>query len=502
MSTLTALARAQAAERERAVPVTTVCHVHLSARPLVLIPLALAGEACAPLAVMTGTDPGSPRLLVVTQPRNRTQRFAFLGQLADVLAGYIQGFYATEEMVPGGRGAEPRYRYADAPQVLLPNRAGIGFTRLLGRSARFRRTDGEYAVPAGVPVLGRWLTFLAERAEHPGSCLMLAATEVLAAHWASGQSPEEDLNLAALAGWIDPPPGLTGRQAAAEAEDPLRCPPAGPLTHPTFDNEVLARLITAADRAASDQDPGAQRRARLTLERALASQLAPTWQLMWQAVRLLRALPEGGHVAGRRDGDKDAFTWHAEQVRDGGPPQPRRDSAVAAARRLARLERAQESYQIQRALDDPLVMAEYRLAGEAFAGPVTSAEPGRVDTSGRRAVLRPRITVQTVDPVPAEASLLTSPARPVQEARIVSAAVTAEGQPALVELELAKGMGRSLSPAPGSVPEPGEYVCYAAIRDAYQPAPVFPEPEQTPWTHGGPPEPYVPADEDVQEAWS
>ena len=53
-STLTSLARAIAAERETAQPVATVRHVHLAGRPLVFIPLALAGEANAPLAAMVG----------------------------------------------------------------------------------------------------------------------------------------------------------------------------------------------------------------------------------------------------------------------------------------------------------------------------------------------------------------------------------------------------------------------------------------------------------------
>jgi hypothetical protein len=63
-------------------------------------------------------------------------------------------------------------------------------------------------------------------------------------------------------------------------------------------------------------------------------------------------------------------------------------------------------------------------------------------------------------------------------------------------------MGRSLTPEPGSVPGVGEPVCYAAFSDAYQPPPAFPEPEDTPWTHGGPPPVYVPSDEDAREDWS
>jgi hypothetical protein len=500
MSTLTALARAQAVARGIAQPVAVVRHVHVSDRPLVLIPLVLAGEANAPLAAMVGGEPVSPRLLVVSQPRNRDQRFAFAAALAEIVVGYAEAFCRAVETVPSGLGREPRMRYADAPQILLPNPGGIGFVRLLGRSTRFRRSYGEYAVDPAVPVLGRWLTFLAERAEHPGSCLLLAVTDALALHWASGQSPVEDLNLAALLGWIDPPAGMTGPEAAAAAEDPVLWPPAGPATDPTFDNEVLAPLIEACARTGGDT--GARRRAESALETALSGQLTPTWELMWRAVGLLRALPPGGRVAGRWDADKDAFTRHAEHLRVGGPPQPRRDSAVGAARRLDWLERALAGYSAQRALDDPLVLAEYRMTGEAFVGTVTAAEPGRIDASGRRRKLRPLITVTTEDPVRVEAGdSLQSPARPRQSALVVSVSAR-PGRPAAVVLELSGGMGRALTPAPDSLPEVGDRVCYTMLSGSYQPSGTFPSREETPWTHGGPPPEYVPADEDANEVWS
>ena len=71
-----------------------------------------------------------------------------------------------------------------------------------------------------------------------------------------------------------------------------------------------------------------------------------------------------------------------------------------------------------------------------------------------------------------------------------------------VLLELSGGMGRSLTPAPGSVPELGERLCYTTLTDGYQPIGSFPSREQTPWTHGGPPVEYVPIDEDAREEWS
>ena len=498
MTTLTSLARAIAVSTGTAQRTRTVRHVHLGPRPLVFIPLALAGEAGAPLAALAGDDPAAPVLLLVPEPRDRDQRFRFAAELAAVFLPYIQGYFAAEE--PAG-GREPGIRYADAPQVLVPNPAGVAFTRLLGRSTRFRQTEGPHAVPGSVPVLGRWLTFFAERAEHPGSCLMMAATDALAAHWATGQSALEDASLGALLGWIDPPAGLSGAQAAAAAEDPVRCPPAGPATDPTFDNEVLEQRILAVRTARMTGDGRAHDRAKNALGQALATQLEPTWALMWRAVELLRGLPAGGHVGSRWDGDKGVFTWHAQHVRDGGPPQARRDGAVPAARRLANLERVQELVAAQRAFDDPLVLAEYRMTGEAFAGRVTAAEPDRVDATGRRRVLRPRITVATGDDLAVQPGAeLTSPARPNQKARVIEVA-PAGGQTQVV-LELQGGMGRSLTPQPGSVPAAGEPVSYAAFSDSYRPPPAFPEPGDTPWTHGGPPAPFVPSDDDASEEWS
>lgn len=491
MSILTALARAEAVESGRAQPLTTVRHTYIAESPLVLVPLALAGEAAAPLAAMVGSARDAGRVLVVPNPRDRTQRFQFVAQLARIVLSYIDGCSRSVDT-----GQTSKVRYAHAPQVLVPNRGGIEFVRLLGRSTRFRRAYGPHPVHRSVPLLGQWLTFLRERADHPGSAMLLAMTEVLGEHWATGQSGLEDANLAALLGWIDPPAGLDGAAAAALAEDPLRWPPAGPSTDPTFDNEVLAPALAAYARAA---DPQAQSRALSALGNALHEQIEPTWGVMWRAVDVLRALPPGASVESRWAADRDVFTAYHMSLADGTAlPQPRRDSAVAAAGRLDRLEREQARYEAQRALDDPLVMAEFRLAGEAFTGTVVAASPNRVDTSGKKAALRPHITVQTDDPVRLEpGALLVSPARLAQQAMVVSVSSVD------VVLELSKGMGRSTKqPAPGSVPEVGERVTYGPVSDAYQPPGRFPGREDTPWTHGGPPPDYQPTDSDAAEDWS
>ncbi len=158
------------------------------------------------------------------------------------------------------------------------------------------------------------------------------------------------------------------------------------------------------------------------------------------------------------------------------------------------------------------------MTGEAFAGRVVAVEPDRVSGGAKRRVLRPWITVATADPVLVlPGTVLTSPARRGQRAQVVS--VTGAGGPGggnpatfeeangadgpnLVVLELSGGMGRSLVATPGSVPEPGEWVCYSTLTDEYLPIAEFPSPDQTPWTHGGPPVPYEPVAEDAVEDWS
>jgi hypothetical protein len=468
VSTLTALARAQAVVAGRALPIATVRHLHVHDRPLVLIPLAMAGEANAPLAAMVGSGRSDGRLLVVAQPRNRDQRFAFAAELGTVVAGYVDSFTSEAEPIAIDRGRDVRYRFVDAPQLWVPNTGGVDFLRLFGRSTRFRGVDGDHPVPAAVPLLGRWLTFFANTAEVPGSSLLLNAVQALGLHWASGQSGAEDAQLAALMAWIDPPADRSGADAARAAE---AGPPAGPATDPDFDNRVLAPLITAN---AVDE-----------LTAVLRELLTPTWDLMWRALDLLRGLPAGSRVAARWDGDRDAFSAFAAHLAEGGPPQPRRDGAVAAAARLHRLENAASRYAVQRAFDDPLVMAEYRLTGNAFAGTVTLAKADRIDDTGRRPVLRPRIMVRTAEPVRVEAgTALTSPARPSQKATVISLTPAGDGTDVL--LELSGGMGRKLVAEPGSVPAVGERLLLTTLSEAYRPGAAFPDPADTPWTHGGP----------------
>ncbi|WP_369196540.1 hypothetical protein [Streptomyces djakartensis] len=513
MSLISTLARLEAVSSGRAQPAATVRHRHLSGHPLVLVPLTTAGEAGAPLGALVGTDRDAPRLLVVPQPRDRDLRFGFLADLADVVLPYVDSYgevVETAERTETDPETGKRVKVevdlcADAPQLIVPSRAGIELVRLLGRSTRFRRTaeqdpEAPYPAPPRVPLLGRWLTHFGERARVPGSSLLLAMTDVLGRHWATGQSTLEDQHLGALLAWIDPPGGVTGAEAALRAElerderGQLRCPPAGPATDPAFDNKLLAPAIERYDRARTalqaaedgleaDDRLGAVSAAEQEIRDLVLSRTRPTWDAVWRGLDLLRELPEGAHVEERWTRDRWSFTGHRDRVLAGEPPQPRRDDAVTAANKLATREREQARLEAQEALDDPLVMAGRRLSGEAFAGEVTDVVMAYSD--GKRPSPRPLVTVRTDDRphLGERTKVYRSLGGKPQSAEFVSA----EEDGAYVVLRILDKMGRGKEPEPGSVPEKGDRVCFTLFEHEQRGGAKLPDPEETPWTHGGPP---------------
>ncbi|MER5520350.1 hypothetical protein [Streptomyces sp. NPDC002763] len=512
MSLITTLARLEAVSTGTAQPAATVRHRHLSGHPLVFVPLTTSGEAGAPLGALVGTDRDAPRLLVVPQPRDRDLRFAFLAELADVVLPYLDSYAGSVEAAErtetdpetGKRVKVEVELCADAPQLIVPGRTGIEYVRLLGRSMRFRRTaeqdpEAPYPAPPRVPLLGRWLTHFGERARVPGSSLLLAMTDLLSRHWATGQSGVEDQHLGALLAWISPPDGSTGAAAARVAElardgdGQLLCPPAGPATDPAFDNKLLAPAFERYDRARTalaGAEDGLQADARLAILTAaeqeirdlVASRTRPTWDAVWRGLDLLHRLPEGARVEERWTRDRWSFTGHRDRVLAGEPPQPRRDDAVTAANKLATREREQARLDAQEALDDPLVMAGRRLTGEAFAGEVLDVVMAY--SEGKRPSPRPLVTLRTEDRphLGERAKAYRSLGGKPQSMEFVGH--EAEG---VLVLRVLDKMGRGKEPETGSVPEKGDLLTFTLFEHEQRGGAKLPDPEATPWTHGGPP---------------
>ena len=127
-------------------------------------------------------------------------------------------------------------------------------------------------------------------------------------------------------------------------------------------------------------------------------------------------------------------------------------------------------------------MAGRRLAGEAFAGEVTEVVMAYSEAKSPRP--RPLLTVRTDDRphLGERTKVYRSLGGKPQAAEFV--AYEDEG---VVVLRLTDKMGRGKEPDAGSVPEKGDRICWTLFEHEQRGGPKLPEPEETPWTHGGPP---------------
>lgn len=482
MSLLTTLLRMRAAATGNALPTSRLRHLHLSDRPLMLLPLKQSGTAARPLAIMLGTDPARPELLLAPPTGSITP---MLTTLASRVTTYIEEHQQRRETLPATPTKPARQRFLDAPQLLVPNPHTVAYLNIFGRDLRLRPVDGGSADVCPVRRLGQWLTYFANRAELAGTSALIPLTSFLTMHWVTGQSPLEDEDLATLLAWIDPPRhAADGHQAALAAEDPATHRSAGPATDPAFDTDYLAPVFHSY-RA----DLRKQARCLADLHILLAHYLQPTWERMWQAYTLLQALPEADSTRHRWKHERTEFTDMTAYLAQDGRPQPARDNAIAAATGLARREHAAAVFHAERALDDPFTRAELRTTGEAFGGTVTTIDADhRVYGRSKRELWRPRFTVATTDPLRLEpGQILTCHTH--RGARYTILAITPRDSDTLVDLEVTAGMGTLARPRHTVLPDTGAFLVCTLASDHYHQLPPFPPPDQIPWTHAGPPAP-------------
>ncbi|MCC7363537.1 MAG: hypothetical protein IT303_04125 [Dehalococcoidia bacterium] len=316
--------------------------------------------------------------MVVPEPRNRSLRFEALAEFAAEFLAYLSEFERRDETG----------LCHDAPQLVVPNAATADWLGgIVGRFTRNLRTDGNAPAPPSVPSAGKHLSFFADLV--PGSSLVLVATDALTTHWQTGQLPSEDLNLAALLGWIDPPAGMDGPEAARVGE---ATPPAGPDSDPNWDAGVLAGLIQAWHGASG---VAALSAVRCEIEDEIREQLTPAWTACWRALDRLASLPAADHVTSRWLRDRRSWTEHCDRVAQGRAYFRNIPTPVQAASRLRVLEACTEDLQREMAWDDPLVMAAVVASGEALAGRVVATDTERrTRNHNGRSVRRPLITIE------------------------------------------------------------------------------------------------------------
>jgi hypothetical protein len=276
--------------------------------------------------------------------------------------------------------------------------------------------------------------------------------------------------LAALLGWIDPPPGLDGPRAAriGEATNPV-----GPDSDPTWDAEVLEGLIKGWH--ASEHGPD-EPTARNEIEDELRAQLRPAWNDCWRALDLLNTLPAADHVARRWALDRVSWTGHSTRIAEDRAHFRNIPTPIQAARRLQLLEDRTSDLERQMAWDDPLVMAGAIASGEALTGRVAVVDPDRrsPNAAGKN-VLRPLITIEPSFPFARPAGttlyLATHP-------NVTLELLPADAQGRIPAMVIA---GANMKTTIGRLPNPGDNVVLSpyGTRDLYQRSDL----DDIPWTH-------------------
>ena len=475
MSLIRVLLAAEAAAAHRAVRSTAYRQRHLAQRPFVVAAYNLSGEAAAPLGFCYGTTRNTPNFVIAPEPRNRESRFSAINTFAVDLIDYMSPFLELEERSVG-RGKYALRVAADAPQLVVPNRATRDYVGArLGRSLRYLGLGDTYNVPEATQWAGAHLSWFAEHALLPGQSVFLAATELLSQHYATGQSDLEDENLASLLAWIenDSKDGRTKIDAAEEAA-------YGPVPDPTWEAalEPLVRDWTFCNRA--DNVAGRARAAR-SIESLVIPRLREAYDATWRALGNANNIQMARSVPGRWATDVRHWGSHARRCERGIPRFAKRHDALRAAHMLEEWSRALEQLKFQEAIDDPLILAGHDADGRCVSGRVTKVnldnyeiKPGNV-----RPTQVPLIEIQ----VEGKSTLLTDDGVVWTTETGVGGKIRAvdQGKVTIAITEGHKG-GTKL-------PERGAAAVFAALSIFGGNPPD--DPRSTPWTHRAPQQPAV-----------
>jgi hypothetical protein len=430
-------------------------HRRLVDDPLAVVLWQLGAEPFSAAAVGWGSRPKEMALAVAGEPRNRDLAFA-------ALLPFARWFNRRFESYVGRDG--------EAPQVLVANGATADMLERLGRRLAYLDTAGPRGAAPELVRLGRHLLFLRHHRATPGQQLLVALTDLLNGHWATGLSGPECQSLAALDGYVDPPAGTHGFRAAAEAEQHA----VGPLPAGEEDDDLYPLVEQFNQARGKSTDPSVV----VPLLRPIWSHFLPrtrrTWELLWRCRDRELGYPESPLVTRRWLEDCRAYGRHMEWMARNGLRRTRQ-SPRQAALTMRNLEEATRLVEAEEACDDPLRMASYILDNKAVRGRVMCVDPEHREMAERRMVKRPLVTIQSCEPclMPAGKELWwTGHAR--GPGYVVEAVTTGPGRGSRVTLKL-------MTSAKVPVPAVGNDACFSVLctEERY----LGTLPEDTPWTH-------------------
>jgi hypothetical protein len=263
MNELKAVARLLAQERGEALCFTRERPYPLSDSPMVMVPIVMAGESPSLFALGIGDGVRAWRLHVCTEPRNRDQQYAMLGEAAQHMEMFLGAWETNKELMP-----QLLTSSGDASRVCL-----LTVHRMT------------YAPQPGLRSVGRRLHWLDRVFEQPDSAALVNMPWAICELFATGQDDRADSHLGAVLEWLKPADGqIYNRLLRAE-----ECP-TSTSTAPRLDNEKLMPLVEALGRA-TESHTSTTARLRTEIEQILADEVSRRYQLIEIALTKCRAFP-------------------------------------------------------------------------------------------------------------------------------------------------------------------------------------------------------------------
>jgi len=374
----------------RAIRTTLFRHRRLGDEPLMLVLWQLGAEPFSLAAASFGRSPRDQNFVVAGDPRNRDLAFAALLKMATWFNGHFEAPSADREEFEHWGQILTRSR--SAPQIVVANGSTIEMLGRLGRRLAYLRTDGPKAAPLELVRFGRHLLFLSSHARMPGQQIVIALTELVGSNWATGQSPEERLSLAALNAYISPSKSHAFYEAMKSERYAIGPVPSGE------DDENLEPLVEAFNQRRSG-DVSAKVVAPLLkpIEDHYRRLVGRTWRLAWDCYERETKWPEAPSVGRRWDLDREAYTQHIDWTMGIGRRRTRQTPRQAAIL-LRRLEEAKATLEAEEACDDALRMIPYLLDGKAIQGRVIQLDLNNRELANTRMVRRPLVVISSPDP--------------------------------------------------------------------------------------------------------
>lgn len=390
MSEVDLILKATALERGTAVETKSPGIYQLNDRPLMLAMFAWPGEDATLAAIIMGRyGEKHPRLCkAIPNARNRDDQYEFFLQAGRALDEYFEECSAAGEfpqVVVSGASAV-NHIHALAHRVLNL------VTRVKGDESAERlellKTNGAVREYFGRPI-GYW----SERVYAAGQQIVVPATQMLTAIWATGQSQLEDQQIHSLRAWIDisDPRPLQQRLLIAEHRA------AGARSMPDFDNVILEPVLRKWQTARKRNDGAGLRREGRRVERRLLMHLVPQYRAVeWSisVVKARRTISQAARIlANQEREDFGVYAW----MKSNGVPIYYRNAIAKRTEKFLMAESRVQAAEFLYALHDPLEAARLEVSGNLYRVTVESTSPGTVVGSGVFPVAGPRQDDELVD---------------------------------------------------------------------------------------------------------